>query len=315
MAAPPLRIVPPISSLRAFEAASRLRSFTLAADELGLTQSAISHQIHGLEDQLGFALFHREPRRITLTPKGDTLAVAVREGLHAIADAIRALTKTDTGPRLTVSTLPGFAVKWLFPRLIRFDEQHPTIELSIATTGQLADFSQGEADVAIRYGTGRYPGLHVEKILDETMFPVCAPRLTTGPKALRIPADLKKVPLLHDDILRLGGRTPSWQSWVEAAGIADIDLAKGRRFGQSNMSIQAAIEGLGVALGRLPLVADDLAAGRLVRPFDLAIPSGYDYYFVCPQRQLAAPKIAAFRAWLLAEAAAFAATVNARKRP
>jgi LysR family glycine cleavage system transcriptional activator len=304
MATSPLRHLPPISALRAFEAAARLKSFTMAADELGLTQSAISHQIHGLEDHLGIELFHREPRRITLTVKGEALAIAVREGLRVVADAIRELSKTDTGPRLTVSTLPGFAVKWLFPRLIRFDEQHPAIELAIATTGQLADFSAGEADVAIRYGTGRYPGLHVEKILEETMFPVCAPRLMTGPKALRAPADLKNVPLLHDDILRLDGRSPGWQSWIEAAGIEGIDLAKGRRFGQSNMSIQAAIEGLGVALGRLPLVMDDLAAGRLVRPFDLAIPTGYDYYFVCPQRQLATPKIAAFRTWLLAEAAA-----------
>jgi LysR family glycine cleavage system transcriptional activator len=311
----PLRILPPISALRAFEAAARLRSFTMAADELGLTQSAISHQIHSLEDQLGFALFHREPRRITLTIKGDALAVAVRDGLGVVADAIRELTTADTGPRLTVSTLPGFAVKWLFPRLIRFDAQHPGIELAIATTGQLADFGQGEADVAIRYGTGRYPGLHVEKILEEMMFPVCAPRLMAGPKGLRKHADIKNVPLLHDDIMRLGDRTPGWQSWVEAAGIADIDLAKGRRFGQSNMSIQAAIEGLGVALGRLPLVADDLAAGRLVRPFDLAIPSGYDYYFVCPQRQLAAPKIVAFRTWLLTETAAFLQATSAQTRP
>jgi LysR family transcriptional regulator, glycine cleavage system transcriptional activator len=135
--------------------------------------------------------------------------------------------------------------------------------------------------------------------------------LMDGPKALRKPADIKNVPLLHDDIMRLSDRIPGWQSWIEAAGIANVDLAKGRRFGQSNMSIQAAIEGLGVALGRLPLVADDLAAGRLVRPFDLAIPSGYDYYFVCPQRQLSAPKIAAFRTWLLAETAAFIETASA----
>ena len=254
MATSPLRHLPPISALRAFEAAARLKSFTMAADELGLTQSAISHQIHGLEDQLGFELFHREPRRISLTVKGEKLATAVREGLGVVADAIRDLTRTDTGPHLTVSTLPGFAVKWLFPRLIRFDERHPHIELSIATTGQLADFSIGEADVAIRYGTGRYPGLHVEKILDEEMFPVCAPRLMKGPKALRVPADLANLPLLHDDILTLDGHTPGWKSWLDAAKTTGIDLTKGRRFGQSNMSIQAAIEGLGVALGRTPLV-------------------------------------------------------------
>lgn len=297
----PLLHLPPISALRAFEAAARLRSFTLAADELGLTQGAISHQVRGLENQLGFELFRREPRRISTTAKGEQLAQAVREGLGTVARAIVELTKTDAGPHLVVSTLAGFAVKWLFPRLIRFDEKHPRIELSIATTGQLADFSTGEADVAIRYGLGRYPGLHVEKILDEDMFPVCAPKLMRGAKALRKPADLAGVPLLHDDITKLEGHTPGWRLWLSAAGVSGVDPAKGRRFGQSNMSIQAAIEGLGVALGRAPLVADDLAAGRLVRPFDLAVPSGYGYYFVCPPRALERPKVAAFRAWVLAE--------------
>jgi LysR family transcriptional regulator, glycine cleavage system transcriptional activator len=301
MSLPLLLHLPAISALRAFEAAARLKSFTLAAEELGLTQSAISHQVHGLEEQLGFELFHREPRRISLTAKGDTLAQSVREGLGIVARTIRELTKIDTGPVLVVSTLAGFAVKWLFPRLIRFDERHPQIELSIATTGQLADFAAGEADVAIRYGTGRYPGLHVERILGEEMFPVCAPKFLRGPKALRKPADLARVPLLHDDIVKLDGHAPGWRLWLDAAGASDVDASKGRRFGQSNMSIQAAIEGLGVALGRAPLVADDLAAGRLVRPFETSVPSGYDYYFVCPPRALDHPKIAAFRAWIRAE--------------
>jgi LysR family glycine cleavage system transcriptional activator len=270
---------------------------------LGLTQGAISHQVRGLEDLLGFELFQREPRRISTTVKGEKLALAVREGLGVVARSIVELTKNDAGPHLVVSTLAGFAVKWLFPRLIRFDELHPKIELSIATTGQLADFSAGEADVAIRYGMGRYPGLHVEKIMGEDMFPVCAPKLMRGPKALREPADLAQVPLLHDDIMKLDGHLPGWKLWLDAAGVANVDPSKGRRFGQSNMSIQAAIEGLGVALGRSPLVADDLASGRLVRPFDLAVPSGYGYFFVCPPRALDRPKIAAFRAWLLEESA------------
>lgn len=301
MTVSPLLHLPPISALRAFEAAARLRSFTLAAEELGLTQSAISHQVRGLEDHLGFELFQREPRRIATTAKGERLALAVRDGLGVVARAIVELTKTDAGPHLVVSTLAGFAVKWLFPRLIRFDERHPKIELSIATTGQLADFSAGEADVAIRYGTGRYSGLYVEKILDEDMFPVCSPKLLRGPKALNKPADLAHVPLLHDDIIKLDGHLPGWRLWLNAAGASNVDPAKGRRFGQSNMSIQAAIEGLGVALGRTPVVADDLAAGRLVKPFDLTVPSGYAYYFVCPPRSIDRPKVAAFRAWLLAE--------------
>jgi LysR family glycine cleavage system transcriptional activator len=287
--------------MRAFEAAARHVNFTRAAEELGLTQSAISHQIRSLEDQLGLQLFLRQPRQPRLTAEGQRFAEVVRDGLSRIAGAVQGLRERKDDRVLTVSLLPGFAVKWLFPRLIRFDERHPTIQVNVATSAQPVDFAAGEVDLAIRYGTGRYPGLAVERLLGEEMFPVCAPKLTRGNRALKQPADLAHHVLLHDDIVPLGGIQPGWGMWLEAAGVTGIDPSRGRRFGQANMVLQAAAEGLGVALGRSALVQDDLAAGRLVRPFGPNVPSGYAYYLVCPQKSLDLPKVAAFRAWLFKE--------------
>ncbi|MBM3599581.1 MAG: transcriptional regulator GcvA [Alphaproteobacteria bacterium] len=301
MATSPFRHLPPIPAMRAFEAAARHMNFTRAAEELGLTQSAISHQIRSLEDQMGLQLFLRQPRQPKLTAEGQRLAEAVRDGLGRIAGVVQALREVKDDRTLTVSLLPGFAVKWLFPRLIRFDERHPDIQINVATSALPVDFATGEADVAIRYGTGRYPGLFVERLLEDDMFPVCAPKLVRGPKALKQPADLAHHVLLHDDIQPLGGIQPGWRMWLDAAGVTGVDASRGRRFGQANMVLQAAADGLGVALGRTALVEDDLAAGRLVRPFGPSVPSGYAYYFVCPQRALQQAKVAAFRTWLREE--------------
>lgn len=308
------RHLPPTAALRAFEAAARLRSFTRAADELGLTQGAVSHQIRALEEALGCTLFRREQRQSTLTQQGEALAGAVRDGMTRIADALAAVQRERDAPTLIVSALPGFAVKWLFPRLIRFDQRHPDIQVNIATSTHLADLP-GEADVAIRYGTGNYPGMHVERLIREDIFPVCSPALLASRTPLRKAADLAHHTLLHDHIYAVGGMPPSWQTWLDAAGIAGIDPSRGRRYGQANMVIQAAIEGLGVALGRTALVHDDLAAGRLVRPFGPIVAADYSYYFVCARPTLDAPKVAAFRSWLRAEAALTATDAGAVKHP
>lgn len=302
MANTPFRHLPPIPAMRAFEAAARHMNFTRAAEELGLTQSAISHQIRSLEDQLALQLFLRQPRQPRLTAEGQRLAEAVRDGLSRIAEVVASLRERRDDRVLTVSLLPGFAVKWLFPRLIRFDQRHPEIQINVATTMQLADFAAGEADLAIRYGIGRYPGLAVERLLGEEMFPVCAPKLLRGPRALRQPSDLANHVLLHDDIMPLGGIQPGWAMWLAAAGVSGVDPTRGRRFGQANMVLQAATEGLGVALGRTALVQDDLAAGRLVKPFGPDVPSGYAYYIVCPHKALEQRKVALFRSWLREEA-------------
>lgn len=305
MSLPRFRRLPPLSALRAVEAVARLGGVTRAAAELGLTQSAVSHNIRLVEDALGAPLFRRSPSGATALPQGGMLAGAVYEGLSRIADAVAAIRRSDDDPTLTISVLPGFAVKWLFSRLIRFDEAHPQIELSIVATAQLADFDAGEATVALRYGTGDYPGLHVEKLFGEEMFPVCAPDyVATRSRPLRGPADLEAHDLVHDDIWPLGDTTPGWRAWLDRAGAPEISSQRGRRFSQSNMSLQAAIAGMGVALGRSPLVVDDLAEHRLVRPFGPSFPTGYAYYFVCPERALELEKVRAFRGWLMEEAAA-----------
>ncbi len=296
------RQLPATATLRAFEAAARLRSFTRAADELGLTQGAISHQIRALERLLGCALFHRERRQSPVTPRGEVLAAAIREGLTRIADALEAIQRAQAAPAIAVSAPPGFAVKWLFPRLIRFDQLHPDIQVDIAASAQLADVS-GDAEIAIRYGLGNHAGLHVECLIRESLFPVCSPRLLAGRRPLRAPADLANHTLLHDHVVAVGGTPPGWVTWLNAAGVRGVDAAQGRRYGQANMVIQAAIEGLGVALGRTALVHDDLQAGRLVRPFGPRVPSDYAYFLVCARSALEAPKMAAFVSWLRKEAA------------
>lgn len=305
------RRLPPISALCAIEAVARLGSVTKAAAEIGLTQSAVSHNIRLVEETLGVTLFRRDASGTEVLARGETLAGAIQEGLTRIADAIAAIRRNDAGPSLTISVLPGFAVKWLFPRLVRFDEANPNIELSITTTANLVDFDTAEATVALRYGTGEYPGLHVERLFGEEMFPVCSPAYAAvEARLLRGPADLEQHVLLHDEIWPLKPTVPGWRTWLDLAGHPDVKAEHGRHYSQSNISLQAAIAGLGVALGRSPLVLDDLAEGRLVRPFGPAMSTGYAYYFVCPRQALAIEKIKVFRQWLLEEAAATRAALG-----
>jgi LysR family glycine cleavage system transcriptional activator len=211
--------------------------------------------------------------------------------------------RARAAPTIVVSVLPGFAVKWLFPRLIRFDQLHPDVQVDIAAGAQQIE-AWGDADVAIRYGLGVHAGLQVDRLLRERMFPVCSKLLLQGRRPLRTPADLAHHTLLHDQVLAVGGTPPSWQVWLDGAGVSGVDATRGRRYGQSNMVIQAAIDGFGVALGRTALVHDDLKAGRLVCPFGPRIPADYGYYFVCRPSALREAPVAAFRKWLLAEAAA-----------
>lgn len=291
--------LPPFHVLQAFEAAARCGSFTAAAAELGLTQGAVSQRIKALEEHVGRPLFVRLPRGNELTLEGQQILEGARDALERLSLVLRAAAADRT---VTVSVLPGFAVKWLFPRLIRFDQQHPEIEVSIATSAQLQAFNSGEADIAIRYGRGNYPGLVVEPLLEEMMFPVCSPRLLFEGPPLRSPADLRHHVLLHDDVKNIDGIQPSWSSWLRQVGAEEPRPMNRRRFGQSNMVIQAAIEGLGVALGRGPLTVDDLAARLLVRPFGAVVPSGFSYYLVYPRKALASEKVRVFRDWLLEEA-------------
>jgi LysR family transcriptional regulator, glycine cleavage system transcriptional activator len=295
----------PYAALRAFEAVVRLNGFSRAADELGMSQSAVSQHVRLLEDWTGQRLLVRGARSSHPTDEGRRLAEAVADGLGRIGEICQDLrSRGRGGVTLAVSCLPGFAINWLFPRLIRFDQAHPDISVSISTDPRPVSFAGGEADLAIRYGMGRYPGLHVRRLLGESLTPVCAPSLLAGDPPLREPADLARHTLLVDELKPVGGRLPNWEFWAAQSGVVLPRPARLRRFGQSNMVVQAAVEGLGVALGRDALVVDALADGRLVRPFDLPpVPSDYAFWFVCPEAALERPAIRAFHDWVFAEAA------------
>ncbi|WP_158045221.1 transcriptional regulator GcvA [Skermanella pratensis] len=290
------RRLPPLNAIRAFEAAARHLSFTRAAEELSVTQAAISHQIKGLEEVLGVPLFRRLNRALVLTEAGQGYLPPLRDALDQIADATAKLKAADGGGSLTVSTIASFAAKWLVPRLPHFQERHPHLDVLLSTTPQMVDFTQQDVDAAIRFGRGGWDGVRAEKLLTEDIFPVCSPSLLEGLKPLRTPEDLAGFILLHDDFL-IG-----WTMWLQSAGVRGVDAARGPRFTDSALVLQAAVAGQGIALARRVLAADDLDAGRLVAPFGITLPTELAYYFVAPPRYFDRPKVAAFYEWVCGEA-------------
>ncbi len=293
------RRLPPLNGLRAFEAAARRLSFKKAAVELNVTQAAVSHQIRGLEDWLGHKLFERRVRAVDLTMAGADLLPAISAALDGMNGAVdRLIRPDDDGRGLTVSAIATFAAKWLVPRLADFQDLHPEIDVRITTSTALVDFDRDGVDVALRYGLGQWPDVRAERLLREDMFPVCSPALLDGPNPLRTPADLANHTLLHVVQMR-----DDWRVWLTAAGQSDIDPTRGPRFDLSLTAIQAAVEGMGVALGHSNLVETDMRAGRLVAPFTLNIPVEMAYYVVAPPERWDSPKVTAFREWLAVEAA------------
>ena len=297
------RKLPPLNALRAFEAAARHLSISKAADELTVTPAAVSHQVKALEDVLGVQLFRRLNRALMLTDAGQLFLPGLRDGFDRLAQAVEKVGAQCEGGTLTVSIGPSFAAKWLVPRLDRFRAAHPDIDLRIDATDRLVDFARENADVGIRYGAGDYPGQRTERLFSDVAFPVCSPALCERPPALREPADLRGHTLLHVDWATLQETAPSWRMWLLAAGVDDIDATRGPKFSQESLTVQAAVEGHGVALISNVLVADDLAARRLCRPFELSLPMSFAYYVVAPETTAARPKVAAFLDWVLAEAA------------
>lgn len=291
------RRLPPLNAVRAFEAAARHLSFTKAAKELHVTQAAISHQVKALEAYLGIKLFRRLNRALVLTEEGQTYLPPVKRIFDHLYDATRRLTENEARGKLTVSVIPSFAARWLVPRLGRFREAQPDIDVRVAPSGHLVDFAREDVDLGIRYGRGRYPGLRVERLMTEDILPVCSPALLEGSRPLKRPSDLRHHTLLHDE-----GHA-EWRTWLLAAGVDDVDATRGTVFTDSGMLIQAAVAGQGVALARGALAADDLASGRLVRPFDFNLPAEFAYYIVCPEATADQPKVVAFREWLLQESA------------
>ncbi len=301
------RQLPPVNALRAFEAAARHLSVSKAAVELHVTPAAVSHQVKALESWLGVQLFRRLNRRVLLTDAGQTCLRGLRDGFDLLAATVEKVRIQSSSGLLTVSVAPSFAGKWLVARLDRFRRAHPEIDVRIDANTALVDFERDNVDVAIRYGRGLYPGLRSDRLLSESVFPVCSPKLMRGAHALRRPRDLVHHTLLHIDMPILGETEPTWEMWLLAAGTREVDWTRGPRFGVSSMAIETAIAGQGVALGSDVLCAADLANGRLVKPFDVRLALDFGYWIVSPQAGAARPKVSAFRDWLLAEAAALEA--------
>ena len=291
------RQLPPLNALRAFEASARSESFTRAAEELHVTQGAVSHQVKRLEATLGIKLFNRERQRLVITDAGREYLNVVRDALDRIAAGTERVLKRQNSGVLTVSTSPDFAAKWLVYRLGRFAEAHPGIDLRISATMHHIDFVREEFDVAIRHGDGNWPGLDAVRLCTEQLFPVCNPKLMSGRNRITKPSDLLKSPLLHLD------DNKNWSQWFDAAGVATPELPHGLMLNRASMLIDAAVNGQGVALARTALAAWDLINGRLVRPFDLSLKLSKTYWIVCPKAVAMKSKIVTFRDWLLAEAA------------
>jgi LysR family glycine cleavage system transcriptional activator len=299
------RNLPPLNSLRAFEAAARHLSFTKAAEELHVTPAAISHQIKALEEQLGVPLFRRLTRALRLTEAGQAALPPMRDGFDKLADAVDLLRAHEESGAITVSLDPSFAAKWLVPRLDRFRSAHPDVDVRLDATEKLVDFQRDNVDLAIRYGGGIYPGLDSKRLFSQEIFPVCSPKLLEGPAPLEKPDELRRHTLLHLDWDLEDVTAANWRMWLLAAGIHDIDFTRGPVFSMTSLALQAAIEGQGVALASSVLAGDDLAAGRLVMPFDLSVcdPLDFAYHIVVPKRTADLPKVTAFKTWLLDEVA------------
>jgi LysR family transcriptional regulator, glycine cleavage system transcriptional activator len=304
--------LPSLNALRAFEAAGRHLSFTKAAEELHVTPAAVGHQIKMLEEDLGVRLFRRLTRAIALTETGQILLPGIRDGFDRFENALERLRGQEESGVLNVGVPLSLSAKWLVHRLERFHQAYPDIDLRIAASIGIVDFARDDIDLTIRYGRGDYPGLRVELLMREELFPVCSPKFLEGPHPIKTPDDLRHHTLLHDDsfkqpyheqfIKTFHGSFPNWHTWLEAAGAEDVDPTQGLRLSPPLVVIQAAIEGHGVALGRGALVNADLAAGLLVKPFELTLPLNFGYYFVCPEATTDQPKIAAFRTWIMEEA-------------
>jgi LysR family glycine cleavage system transcriptional activator len=312
----PLQRLPPLNALRAFEAAARHLSFAMAAKELHVTPAAVSHQIKGLEEYVGHDLFRRMARGLELTRAGRAFVPKLREGFERFGEAVDELHAIEDSATLSVSVATSFATRWLAPRLHRFVSAHPELDVRINASTRLIDPKGDQlaardavagppvedADIVVRFGTGDYPGFRVDKLLPVAVTPMCSARLLDGGHPLRSAADLKHFVLIHDNLLYDDGR-PLWDAWFEAAGMPGADTSHGLRFSHAMLALEAAADGMGVALGMPVLAGSDLASGRLVAPLALSLPLKFAYYIVSGAETAERDDVAAFRNWLLAEAA------------
>ncbi len=297
--------LPPLNALRAFEAAARRLSFTKAAEELNVTPGAISQHIRQLEEYAGTPLFRRTGRSVLLTDAAQAALPMVRDAFDQITEAGRIMQAPARKGRVLVSCAPSFAAKWLAPRLERFQSSHPGIEAWVSADSHLTDFTTADADIAIRYGAGAYDGLKADKLLDETVLPMCSPRLLEGPDAIRRPEDLIRHTLIHDAATDVDPSCPDWTSWLQARGVGDrVDGRRGPRFNQSALAIEAAATGRGVVLAKRAIAASDIESGRLIAPFaDGSISVDYGYWVVWPKGRHLMEDVRTFIKWVKQEAA------------
>jgi LysR family glycine cleavage system transcriptional activator len=294
-----IRRLPSLNALRAFWAAARHRSFAAAAEELYVTASAVSLQIRQLEDELDFKLFERTPKGLVLTPQGTRLLPGINQAFEHLKGTIASIDNSEPGrASLSISVAPSFATKWLLPRLGGFLERHPELEVDVKANIELTDFAKDEVDLAIRYGSGNYPGLSVELLLEDRMFPVCSPELLMRYGQRNPMRVFNEAPLLHDVSADRDPAVPSWKMWLKASGLEEIDWRKGPRFNQPALALDAALAGLGIALAPAFLVDADLAAGRLVRLARDELKGDFAYYLVHPEDKAQLPALQQFKNWL-----------------
>ena len=300
-----MRSIAHLNALRAFEASARHQSFSLAAQELNVTPAAVGQLVRTLEDWLGSPLFVRSTSgraRLVTTEVAEQALPDIRAGLERLAVGLERLRSGSAGGVLTVAVSPAFAAKWLLPRIERFQAAWPETDLRLDTSLKPVDFVAQRIDVGVRYGRGQWPGLAAEKLMDEEVYPVCAPALLTT-ATLLAPGDLRGQVLIHDQSVDTSTGFASWQAWLRHAGVQGVPTDRGLRINNSAAVLQAAIDGQGVALARSVMAHDDLAAGRLVRLFpQVRLESALAYYVVYRPECIAQPKVAAFRDWLLREA-------------
>ena len=294
------RRLPPLNGLRAFEASARYLSFTKAAQELNVTPAAVSQQVKSLEEYFEVQLFKRLTRALMLTDSGQLVLPILQEGFDKLAEADRILRNRQDDRILTVSVAPSFGAKWLVPRLDSFRRAHPDYDIRIDATDTQADFKRDNVDIALRYGLGRYPGLVAECLMTEMVVPVCSPRLQEGEHPLRVPDDLRHHTLLHIQWKIESDAAPNWRMWLKAAGLHDIDPDRGPQFSMESLAIQATIDAQGASLISSALIEEDIASGRLVRPFPEKInqQTKFCYFLVYPESYLQRPKVTAFRDWV-----------------
>lgn len=305
--------LPPLNALRAFEAAARHRSFKRAAEELFVTPAAISQQVKALEGYLGVELFRRLTRAIELTPAAEAMLPKLREGFDCFAAGLAQARRAEERGRIAVAAPPNFVARWLMPRLRAFTAAYPQFDLRIIGTLKAIDNPErevprepgrldDEAQVAVRYGMGDYPGATVDLLFRPTYVPVCSPKLLGRGPPLRKPADLRYHTLIHDDSSPGDEERPGWEEWLAFAGAKGVDASRGPRFSNASLVHEAAIDGLGVALALRPLVDSDIEEGRLVVPIERAAATQFAYYLVTPNALVEHPAASAFRRWLVAEA-------------